>query len=59
VGLHPEGQQNQRQLAGQRGDGGANFSRTVPFDKLAGVMTAAQVEQQRAAGLLVELAGGP
>jgi predicted RNA methylase len=37
------------------GNGGANFTRTVPFDKLAGVMTAAQVEQQRAAGLLVEL----
>ena len=38
------------------GNGGANFTRTVPFDKLAGVMTAAQVEQQRGAGLLVELA---
>ena len=38
------------------GNGGANFTRTVPFDKLAGVITAAQVEQQRAAGLLVELA---
>ena len=38
------------------GNGGANFTRTVPFDKLAGVMTADQVEQQRAAGQLVELA---
>ena len=38
------------------GNGGANFTRTVPFDKLAGVMTVAQVEAQRAAGLLVELA---
>jgi protein-L-isoaspartate O-methyltransferase len=38
------------------GNGGANFTRTVAFDKLAGIMTAAQVEQQRAAGLLVELA---
>ena len=38
------------------GNGGANFTRTVAFDKLAGVMTAAQVEAQRAAGLLVELA---
>ena len=38
------------------GNGGTNFIRTVAFDKLAGVMTAAQVEQQRAAGLLVELA---
>ena len=37
------------------GNGGANFTRTVEFHKLAGVMTAAQVEQQRAAGLLVEL----
>ncbi len=38
------------------GNGGANFTRTVEFHKLASVMTAAQVEQQRAAGLLVELA---
>ena len=38
------------------GNGGANFTRTVAVDKLAGVMTAAQVEAQRAAGLLVELA---
>jgi predicted RNA methylase len=38
------------------GNGGANFTRTVAFDKLAGVMTAAQVEAQRVAGLLVELA---
>jgi len=38
------------------GNGGANFTRTVAFGKLAGVMTATQVEQQRAAGLLVELA---
>ncbi len=37
------------------GNGGANFTRTVEFHKLAGVMTAAQVEQQRAAGMLVEL----
>lgn len=38
------------------GNGGANFTRTVPFDKLAGVITAAQVEHERSAGLLVELA---
>jgi len=38
------------------GNGGANFTRTVAFDKLAGVMTAAQVEHERSAGLLVELA---
>ena len=37
------------------GNGGANFTRTVEFHKLAGVMTATQVEQQRAAGLLVGL----
>jgi predicted RNA methylase len=37
------------------GNGGANFTRTVEFDKLKGVMTAAQVEQQRGAGLLMEL----
>jgi len=38
------------------GNGGVNFTRTVAFDKLASVMTAVQVEQQRAAGLLLELA---
>jgi len=38
------------------GNGGANFTRTVEFHKLAGVMTAAQVEHERSAGLLVELA---
>ena len=38
------------------GNGGANFTRTVAVDKLAGVMTAAQVEHERSAGLLVELA---
>jgi phospholipid N-methyltransferase len=36
------------------GNGGRNFTRVVPFDKLTGVMTAAQVEQARADGLLVE-----
>ena len=38
------------------GNDGANFTRTVEFHKLAGVMTAAQVEHERSAGLLVELA---
>ena len=38
------------------GNGGANFTRTVAFDKLAGVMTVAQVEHEQSAGLLVELA---
>jgi hypothetical protein len=37
------------------GNGGDNFTRTIPFDKLAAVMTAAQVEEKRAAGLLVEV----
>jgi hypothetical protein len=37
--------------------GGANFTRSVEFHPLAGVMThATRVEQQRSAGLLVELA---
>jgi len=37
-------------------EGGGNFTRTVAFDKLTGVMTTARDEQQRSAGLLVELA---
>lgn len=36
------------------GNGGGNFTRTIPFDKLLGVMTAAQVEEKRNAGLLIE-----
>jgi len=36
------------------GNGGPNFTRTIPFDKLTQLMTAAQVEEKRAAGLLVE-----
>jgi predicted RNA methylase len=56
VGLHPEGQQDQRHPAGQLGQRRRQLHRTVPFDKLAGVMTAAQVEHERSAGLLVELA---
>lgn len=36
------------------GNGGGNFTRTIPFDKLAAIMTAAEVEEKRAAGLLVE-----
>lgn len=38
------------------GNGGRNFTRTIPFDKLTGVMTRAEVEEARAAGLLVEKA---
>jgi Domain of unknown function (DUF3560) len=36
------------------GNGGANFTRTIPFDKLSHLMTAAQVQEKRAADLLVE-----
>lgn len=37
------------------GNGGANFTRTIPFDKLAGVMKAADVQAARDAGRLVEV----
>jgi Domain of unknown function (DUF3560) len=37
------------------GNGGENFTRTVPFDKLAGVMSAAAVQAAREAGWLREL----
>lgn len=40
------------------GNGGKNFTRTVPFDKLAGVMTAAQVTEARDNGSLTEDASG-
>jgi hypothetical protein len=36
------------------GNGGGNFTRTMPFDKLLGVMTAAQVQEKREAGQLLE-----
>ncbi len=36
------------------GNGGENFTRTMPFDKLTVVMTAADVQSKRDAGLLVE-----
>jgi phospholipid N-methyltransferase len=35
------------------GNGGRDFTRTIPFDKLAGVMTKAEVDEARAAGRLV------
>lgn len=35
------------------GNGGRDFTRTVPFDKLKGVMSAAQVDQARADDLLI------
>lgn len=36
------------------GNGGTNFTRTIEFDKLAGIMTAAEVQAKRDAGLLYE-----
>lgn len=36
------------------GNGGGNFTRVIPFDKLAAVMTRAQVDEKRAAGLLID-----
>lgn len=36
------------------GNGGKNFRRTIPFDELRQVMSAAQVQESRAAGLLLE-----
>lgn len=39
------------------GNGGRNFTRTIPFDKLQGVMTKAQVEEARAAGRVLEHEG--
>ncbi len=40
------------------GNGGKNFARTVPFDKLSAVMSKADVDAKRAAGLLVEAKDG-
>lgn len=40
------------------GNGGANFRRTIPFDKLAGVMTAAEVQDARDTGRLIEESAG-
>ena len=39
-------------------NGGANFTRTMPFDKLTAVMNAADVQAKRKAGLLIESADG-
>lgn len=36
------------------GNGGGNFTRTIPFDKLSGIMSAVAVQEARDAGLLVE-----
>lgn len=40
------------------GNGGKNFTRTIPFDKLTEVMTRAQVDEARAAGLVVDTTDG-
>lgn len=40
------------------GNGGKNFTRTIPFDKLAGIMTAAQVQEARDSGILVDSSDG-
>ena len=40
------------------GNGGGNFTRTIPFDKLSAVMSAAQVQAAREAGTLVETGDG-
>ncbi len=39
------------------GNGGGNFTRTIPFDKLKAVMTAAEVQAKRDTGALIESAG--
>lgn len=36
------------------GNGGANFTRNIPFDKLAAVMSKAAVDEERAEGVLIE-----
>lgn len=38
------------------GNGGANFTRIIPFDKLAGIMSKAEVDVARQAGKLIESA---
>jgi phospholipid N-methyltransferase len=38
------------------GNSGGNFTRNIPFDKLGGVMTKAQVDEARAEGRLIESA---
>ncbi|HEY8095838.1 MAG TPA: DUF3560 domain-containing protein [Methylobacter sp.] len=38
------------------GNGGGNFTRNIPFDKLSSIMTPQQVEEKRNAGELIEFA---
>ena len=45
-------------IADNWGRGGKNFTRNIPFDKLAGVMTSADVAQARAEGRLIETETG-
>lgn len=40
------------------GNGGRNFTRTIPFDKLAAVMTAAEVSEAKAQGRVTEIGDG-
>ncbi len=40
------------------GNGGKNFTRTIPFDKLTGVMSKAEVDAKRAVGLLADSHSG-
>jgi phospholipid N-methyltransferase len=40
------------------GNGGRNFTRTIPFDKLTAVMSKADVDAKRAAGLLADSHSG-
>jgi protein-L-isoaspartate O-methyltransferase len=40
------------------GNGGKNFTRTIPFDNLKAVMSKAEVEAKRAEGLLTDSANG-
>jgi phospholipid N-methyltransferase len=40
------------------GNGGSDFARTIPFDKLQVVMSRAEVEAKRAAGLVAEIGPG-
>lgn len=45
-------------VADNWGNGGKNFTRTIPFDKLKGIMSKAQVEDAMASGLLVDTGDG-
>ena len=40
------------------GNGGRNFTRVIPFDKLADIMTPEQVQEARDSGDLCEQSGG-